>query len=83
MKKKKSNKEKIVYKQIRWRDHYSDSSWKSKKEIAEWATKSTICTTKGIVTYQDKNVIVLSASFDGDESYGENMCILKNNIVKQ
>lgn len=73
---------KLKYKTVKWLDHNSDSAWKSKEEIAEWATKQTICITKGVVTYEDKNVIVLSASFDGDESYGENMCILKNNIVK-
>lgn len=70
------------YKTIRWRDHFSDSSWKSEKELSSWATKPTICTSKGWVTYEDKNVIVLSASFDGEESYGENICILKNNIMK-
>lgn len=67
---------------IKWRDHHSDDSWKTKNEIAIWAKTPRICTTKGVVTYEDKNVIVLSASFDGEESYGENMCILKNNIVK-
>lgn len=67
---------------IKWRDHFSSSSWKTKKELEEWAKKPCICTTTGEVTYEDKEVIVLSASHDGDESYGENMCILKKNIVK-
>lgn len=69
-------------KKIKWRDHFSDSKWMTKKELKVWATKPTICTTIGYVTYEDKTVIVLSSSFDGDESWGENMCILKQNIIK-
>ena len=73
---------KLKYKTIKWRDHHSDSSWKNKDEIISWAKSPRICTTKGIVTYEDDKVVVLSASYDGEDSYGENMCILKNNIVK-
>ena len=69
------------FRTIRWRDHHSDSAWKTKKDLKNWATKPVICTTKGEVTYEDNDVIVLSASYDGEESYGENMCILKKNIV--
>lgn len=69
-------------KKIKWRDHHSDSAWKSPKELKVWATKPCICITIGWITYEDKDVIVLSSSFDGDESYGENMCILKTNIIK-
>lgn len=78
---KKHSKEK-KYKIIKWLDHHSDSAWKTKKELETWAKKPNICTTRGEITYENKNVIVLSASFDGDESWGENMCILKKNIVK-
>lgn len=67
---------------IKWLDHYSDSAWKTPKELKTWATKKNICTSIGWVTFEDKNVIVLSSSFDGDESYGENMCILKRNIIR-
>lgn len=70
------------FKKIRWLDHYSDSSWKTLKELKTWATKPTICTSMGWITYEDSKVIVLSASFDGDESYGENICIIKKNIIK-
>jgi len=72
----------LTYKTIRWLDHESKSAWLDEKELKEWATKRTVCTTKGWVTYEDKDVIVLSASFDGDDSYGENMCILKKCIIK-
>jgi hypothetical protein len=75
-------KPKPKFRTIKWEDHHSDSSWKNSKEMAIWASKPNICTTKGWVTFENKNVIVLSASFDGDESYGENMCILKKNITK-
>lgn len=80
MNKNKLPKKKFI--KVKWQDHHSDSSWKTKKEIKEWATKPVICVSHGEITYEDKDVLVLSSSFDGDESYGENMCILKNNIVK-
>lgn len=67
---------------VRWQDHHSDSAWKTPKELKEWATKQNICTSIGWITYEDSNVIVLSSSYDGTECYGENMCILKKNIVK-
>jgi hypothetical protein len=73
---------KTKYTTILWEDHCSDSAWKNKNEIKLWATKPTICTTTGEITYEDKKVIVLSASFDGDEAWGESMCILKKNIIK-
>lgn len=69
-------------KTIYWLDHFSDSAWKTKAEISEWVKKKTICVTTGEVTYEDKDLIVLSASYDGVDAYGENMCILKRNIVK-
>lgn len=77
-----ANKHKKKYQVIKWIDHYSDSSWKTKKEIEKWATSPTFCVSRGEITYENDKVIVLSASFDGDESYGENICILKVNIVK-
>lgn len=67
---------------IRWIDHKSEGTWKNKKELKEWASKPLICTTVGKITYEDKNVIVLSATHDGEEDYGENMCIMKKLIVK-
>lgn len=70
------------YRIIYWDDHHSDSSWKTENEIKEWATKRKPCVTRGWVTFENRKCIVLSASFDGDNSYGENMCILKANIVK-
>jgi hypothetical protein len=73
---------KTKYTTIRWLDHFSDSSWKTKSEIEKWATKPNICVTTGEITFQNEKVIVLSASFDGTDGYGENMCILKANIVK-
>jgi len=70
------------YKTIRWHDHFSDGTWRTIKEIAVWAKKRTPCVSIGEVTYEDDEVIVLSASFDGEENYGDNVCILKGNIVK-
>ena len=67
---------------IKWVDHHSNSSWQTIKEIKEWATKPQICITTGTITYEDKNVIVLSASFDGEEEWGDSMCINKKLIVK-
>jgi hypothetical protein len=72
---------KNLYKTIKWKDHFSNSEWQTKKEIKLWASRPVICITKGIITYEDKNVIVLSATTDGHGHYGENMCILKNNIL--
>lgn len=74
--------EKQQYKTIKWLDHFSDSEWQTKREIKNWASKPLICKTKGIITYEDKYVIVLSATKDGNGRYGENMCILKSCIVK-
>jgi hypothetical protein len=70
------------YVTINWRDHHSDDSWKTKSEIKKWAIEPRICTSRGQITYQDRQVIVLSASFDGQENFGENICIIKKNIVK-
>ena len=70
------------YKTISWEDHFGDSEWQTKKEIKKWASKPLICRTKGIITFENKKVIVLSATFDGHGHYGENICILKKNIVK-
>ena len=75
-------KKKPKFTTVRWLDHNSDSAWKTPKEIEAWVSKPTICITKGWLTYEDSKVLVLSASFDGDESWGENMCILKINIIK-
>lgn len=73
---------KLKFKTIYWDDHWSDSSWKTPKEIKEWVTKIKPCVSKGWVTYEDRKCIVLSASYDGEGSYGENISILKSNIVK-
>jgi hypothetical protein len=67
---------------IHWRDHHSDDTWKSLDEIKEWATKPKICTSRGILTYEDDEIVVLSSSDDGEGNFGENMCILKKNIIK-
>ena len=76
---KKHNKKYIT---LRWLDCFSDEDWKTKEEIAKWVKENKLCTTIGEITYEDKNVIVLSASFDGEDGYGENMCILKSCIIK-
>ena len=72
----------MKYKTVRWFDHFRDGSWKTLEDIKEWATKPIPCITKGWVTYEDKNILVLSASFDGEGSYGENICILKKDIIR-
>lgn len=74
-------KTKKKYIKIKWLDHKSDSSWKTKSEIKTWASKNLLCETIGRITYEDDDVIVLSASFDGEDNYGESMCIIKKNII--
>ena len=69
-------------KKVKWLDHSSIASWMSKKEIKDWAIAPTICISYGEVTYEDSQVIVLSASHDGGENYGENICIYKVCIIK-
>lgn len=68
---------------ISWKDHTSDSSWKTIEEIKEWVNNPTICITVGFITHEDDEVVVLSASFDGDESWGENMMIYKHSIISR
>lgn len=72
----------IKYRTIKWLDHYSDGTWKNKEQLAEFGKKKTICTTKGWVTYEDDDVIILSATRTSDGDWGENMCILKCCIIK-
>ena len=74
----------MKYTKITWEDHFSESSWKHKDDMKEWANSRTKkhCITVGTITFEDKDKLVLSASFDGEENYGENMCIIKKNIVK-
>lgn len=66
---------------IYWQDHFSDSSWKTEKEIEELIKKQKTCISKGWLVYENNEFIVLAASFDGEESYGDTISILKKNIV--
>ena len=81
--------EKHQFYKIEWTDHFSDSSWKDKVEIASWVKEDIKhnCTTVGIITYEDDKIVVVSASFvkglNKDDSFGENMAIYKNNIIKR
>ena len=70
---------------VTWKDHFSDSSWKDDKEIKTWVEecKKELCSTIGAVVYQDDEVIVMSASKDGGDSYGDLMCIYKNHITRK
>lgn len=81
--------DKKQYYKIEWTDHFSESAWKDKTEIATWVKEDIkhICTTVGMVTYEDKNILVISASVVnglGNEGlFGENMAIYKTNIIKK
>lgn len=71
--------------EIRWKDHFSDSSWRDEDDIKEWVTKhkKKFCTTVGRIIYQDDDILVMCASDDGDDSYGDLMAIYKNHIIKK
>lgn len=75
----------MQYYKITWTDCFSESTWKDRKEIEEWAKENfnKQCTTIGYITYEDKNLIVVSASSNAREDYGEHMAILKPNIIKR
>lgn len=70
--------------EVKWKDHFSESSWMSPHEIEEWVKDNRDpCTTRGTVVYQDDDLLVLSASDDGGGNYGDLMAIYKNHIVKK
>jgi len=76
-------KTKTKYEIIKWKDHFSQSSWRAKEDMKRWATDNVVCTTIGENTYEDKDVVVLAASNDGTGDYSETMCIIKMNIVNR
>lgn len=75
----------MKYLKITWVDHFSESKWLDKDDIKDWVKKETalMCTSVGVISYEDKKVVVLSASYDGRDFYGENMCIFKKDIIKR
>lgn len=75
----------MQYYKIEWTDHFSESSWKTKEEMKEWAskTKQNVAVTVGAVSYEDDDIVVLSASFDGESVFGDNMAIFKTNIINR
>lgn len=69
---------------VRWKDHFSESSWKSPEEIEEWVEENTEpCTTRGTVVFQNRYIVVFSATDDGGGNYGDLMAIYKNCIVSK
>ena len=72
---------------IKWQDARSDPSWKSLKEIKEFADESRkqTCTTYGHITYEDEHGIVVSAEHDDEKekNYGNHTRIPKQLIKKQ
>ena len=75
----------MKYYKITWIDHFPLPDWSTKKEIKEWALrkKKECCVTVGTISYEDDDVIVLSASFDGDDSFGDSLAIRKSDIIKK
>jgi len=71
-----------MYKKIYWWDAESKSHWQTKEEIKEWVLKRAPCITIGQIIYEDKKVIITAASHDGDESWGELICIPRPLIDK-
>ena len=71
-------------KKITWWDHRSDSSWLDTEQIKEFAKDSSrsVCSSVGMITYEDANVIVVSSSEDGEGGYGENICLLKSAVIE-
>jgi len=70
------------YIKVMWNDHFSDDSWMSLEQLREWVLDSKVCITVGLVTYEDSEKLLVSATHSADEMYADNMCILKNNIIK-
>ena len=75
----------MQYYKITWTDHFPLPEWSLKEDIEKWALekKGQHCVTVGVITYEDKDVVVISASFDGDENYGDSLAIAKVDIVKR
>jgi|TARA_R100000501_G_C2594472_1_gene93444 hypothetical protein len=76
----------MKYYKITWKDYFSAPEWKDKEALSKWVKKEDEgehCTTVGVISYEDKDVVVVSASFDGQESYGDSIAIYKSCIVKK
>lgn len=72
------------YYKVTWLDHFSESEWKSKSEIAEMVEdRRDPCITVGEITFENEEMIVMSASYDGDDNYGDHMAIFKNCIINR
>lgn len=71
--------------EIHWKDHFSTSGWKEDEEIKEWVKekKSGRCVTVGYIAYEDKDVLVIAGSHDGEDSFGDFQAIYKNHITKR
>lgn len=68
-----------------WKDHFSESGWKDEEELKKWVKdkKKGRCRTTGYIAYEDKDVIAIASSHDGEECYGDFQVIYKNHITKR
>ena len=71
--------------EVFWKDHFSESGWKSDDEVAEWVKNKMKgrCRTTGYVAYEDDDVLVIAGSYDGEECFGDFQAIYKNHITKR
>lgn len=69
---------------VSWRDHTSDPSWKSDKELKKWGDTcyNALCTSIGHIVFDAKNYIIVAGEKDGDGNHGNCTMILKSAITK-
>jgi len=67
------------YKEIKWHDPTSESSWKDEDEIKDWAkaTAKETNTSVGEIVYKTKHYIVVAATTTNDGRYGDYTLIYK------
>lgn len=71
--------------EIFWKDHFSESGWKDESDLEKWVRnkKKGRCRTVGYIAYQDKDVLVIAGSHDGEDCFGDFQAIYKNHITKR
>ncbi len=71
--------------EVHWKDHFSESGWKTDDEVVEWVKerKSHRCITRGFLVHEDDEVLVIAGTYDGDGGYGDFQAIYKNHITKK
>ncbi len=60
-------KDKIV--KIQWEDTSSNSGWRDRKFLKEWARKNTMCESVGFLVAKNKRNVILAAMKDMDKRF--------------